>query len=512
MTRPIDNDPAFRGGDKSFNAKYAQGLWDPFSGGTELSEDMFLSQQEGLTRLGSFLQSGDFSQMRPFMLDPMHAKGAARDDISFYMYKVGRKSHWLDFPKGFTSYSKIYAIPQWSREKGNTPYYWLDFYTVLPTQKLNYLSADSCRLKPGDPVNEIDFRSWHNFGEQLLVDFLRGRNGISFDDLIVFDVDVKKKVSFGMYPLATDNDFVLHLGNNPSFQDGDRLRFTPRRDDQGFYQWEEVVKVVPDVSEKEFPHVVTYRLFPEEHALRAQRNFSPEKQLVTDYMSGVSGIDFVNLRPIPFTLLSGRKGAELGVVRGKQVFFYLSTGAFLPNEEGVLLSKQDDYRRHQWLELYKVDPETKAVVGECLEEGEIINGNIEQKKWPGIKRALLADFANGRVGYEALSPIPVKKPKGNVIPLWQEGQRPVYIILSRTLDLKEGEDLLFIPGEQSSNYTDFMLTKGGGVSLQRHRLDMASQTFRLEEVFPVVGKEEVSGEGAIDAAMSAMLKELEGER
>ncbi len=474
MTRPVDVDPRLRGANFVGLPKR---LYDPVAGMQEtlqLNESEFLSQREGVHGLGDFLRTNDFSLMQPFMLDLANA--ALHDGRpSVYVAKVDNRNVYLRFPKGldFSNLTKIYAIPKSSEAVGEQPYYWVDFYKDISPSTIGDLPLVSCRLKPEDSVNKIDFQNWRSLGEQLVIDFLSQKNGITFDDLMSFEIVISSK-SFLLG--KSMGNFIINLNYNSLVESGDRLRFIPRQDINKVYQWLDVIKVLPDVPEEELSKVSSYLMLLDEHKLQYIGWFGWPKQLLVDFMAAREHVTFKDVQPIPAKIPESRS-INLGSINKKEIIFTVPAGVFAPGESVVFVPNQDEQGRYQWLELYSANHDTNEAVGECVAQGRIIDGRIDQANWSGSETQLLKDCADGKgVSFQDLVPLPFKKGKRNIVFLWGG----TGLNISEMIDIEEGEDLFLLPEKEGVEYIDFSLHNKNG-ALMTYRFDLRSKKFTARE-------------------------------
>lgn len=343
--------------------------------------NLILFQKEGLARLSLFLTGKvNFSYLQPFILSVTEApKGNNR--LYFYIGKVENPNPYLSFacPPELSSEpsENIFVVPKTKTIEGKWPYYWLEFYLektgIFDGEQLPF---NACRINPEDTHRKIDFQNWHNIEEQLLADYLSGENNISFEDLMPFTIR-KRGTNLVCYRIGASKGIELSLHENPLILEGDMVKFVPREDDQKFYQWISVLKILPGVPEEQWPEVASYRLLPDKGALTTRGWFGPERQLLIDYLSGNSMKSFENLRPIRAIISSRASQITIGRIGGTQVTFPFPKGIIVLGEEVIIVPRQDEQKLHQWLELYKINPTMHMPEGGCLALHRILYGKIQ---------------------------------------------------------------------------------------------------------------------------------------
>lgn len=441
---------------------------------------MAMSDRVELTQIGDFFNGNlEFSQLQPMVLERPRDESAAP---GFYLGLLEKKVLFLRYPTGLLD--RTLVVPGSETQKGQLPYYWLDFFNP-PFENLTpeRFPDASCRLKPYDLHNPIDLMSWHGLGEQLLADYLLGKNGIAVDDLIPFSIYLRSQTT--NYNIAAQKELRLRLFHNPKVKMGDTLRVIPHHDEFNLYRWIDVMKIEWGALVVGLTGVGSYRLFPELGTFSALDWQGPESQMLVDYLSGKAGLEFKDLLPIRKIVPPSARSIILALFRVRNnldIRMFFPPGVLSPGEEVIVLPKQDDQGYYQWLELYRYDPRVQGPTGECLASGRLLDGKLEQSKWPGAERQLLVDFMSRSVPFENLRPIPLKMGKTVSLGICKSDGQKIYVIVSKLFGLKEDDELSLVPEENGEDGPRFLFKKGE-IDLGRYRLDLESKLFQIEDVF-----------------------------
>lgn len=440
--------------------------------------------------------------LSPFVLDisaKNPQKASKKPSYGFYLGQLnGASNFYLNFSIPEEQRGKIntlYVVPNYL-DVGDKPYYWLDFYNQDKTKEDEKGElVTSCRLKPEEPVNKISFERWHGIGEQLLADYILGENNVSFENLVPFDIPVSAKSGLAMYRIGAREGLEIHLEENPLAKSGKTLRFIPKKDEQGMYEWMEIDLVDDQVPQTKWQQVASYRLNPLEHRMSTQGWFGPEKQLLIDYLQG--NISFENLMPIRTKITTKGDYVDLIVskrIHNKMVSFYFPKDSFAIGDEVVFMPRQDQKKYYQWLEVYRTDPDSGDAIGKAVSSGRLLDGKFIQKGWNGYEIELLKEFAGGNKSYEDLVPLNLQRGENPMINLWKEGAQKIYFVPSLLFGVAKGDDLLLIPEEQEGENVNFLL-KRGELVLGRYRF------YRQEKVFKLTGVIHQAQEGFFDEKM-----------
>ncbi len=424
-----------------------------------------LTQEEGLRTLYRFLiGEADFDSLKIIRFDLsggkyQYEKGHYRFYIgdrventkgtrSRYMFNVNTARYLGHEPE------QLFAVPR-RAEVGQRPYYWLEF-TEKITEDSNFPSFYSLRLTPDHPTRKTDSLHWNGLEEQLLVDFIKGENGIKFTDLIPFRI-TRTSLS---YALGRLRNLSLYFENIHS-KNGDQLLIVPNTDPQNIYTW---IDIFREQSEgKDSIKIITYRILQDQKKIYSQGWRNPETQYLVDFLDGNPQIIFDNLRPVRVKL--GRK-SEIYFGKGKDKEYYIGIGtaADLGVDEIVLIPKQDPKGLYQWVEAYKFDPETGEPVGEAVTSVRLIQGiGFVNEGWYGCGIQSLIDFVNKERKFEDLLPITVKVKKSlQTVALWRNIQKKehVYIVLSRKFNLRFGDIVELFPDGEENDIVIYKLFKG----------------------------------------------------
>lgn len=483
---------------EKFQRILLSGIHEPIS-----EPSLLLQQKEGLRRLYAFLYLGNgFETLSPFVLDISSKNASFRSQESsplykFYMGGMTGKSFGFTVPSDVLESNRgvLWSFPR-TLQKGNGRYYWVEVYNP-DDQNENITPFSGCRLRPEWDHKKYDFSHWHSIEEELLADYILGENDVTFADLIPIDLLVKHKKFLAPYHLAGRRQITLNLGGNSQISVGDRLRLLPRQDDERSSQWLDVLKMTERQPIDKFLRVLSYRLLPEKHSLIGLSWVDPEQQRLIDFMAGNRNIKFEDLKPIYFISLC-QNGVSIGVIQGKQIFFYFPKEAIQYGEEAVLLPRQDGLGRYQWLELYKTDPKTHQPIGDLIVSGRIVDGRIQQHLWLGIERQLLKDYSDGLVNFADLKPVPIQVGEGQrLVHMWYKGGKKVYLGLWSSFNLLPGDNLTLEPEEETADRATFLLIRGEDKRiLTRYLYRRGQNKFDIQDKIVSNGDLKVSAEEA----------------
>ncbi len=444
---------------------------------------LLLGEIAGLTNIYAFLYEGRLFSPLPFVLDISTKKTNLRQNATLlrHQFYMGGSNKYLSFsipPSILENSQQIYAYPK-MLNVGRTPYYLIDLYDKPKTVERSK-PFSSARLNPHSLLHKINFISWHGISEQLVADCINGENGIEFDDLGSFDVYVENKAMFISYRLAGEPNLIINLVENSKIQAGDTLRFIPKQDKRKIYQCLDVVKVIEGAQEREYPMISSYRISLQENTIRSQGWDSIEKQLLTEFMTSQNNVQFSDVKPIYFTA-NEDNSITLTRVNGRQIAYYYPEGTFAKGEEGVFIPKQDETESYQWLELYKTDPTTHLPKGSLINTGRIFDGKVDTQKWSGPEKQLLIDHLENNTPFSSLKDISLTVGNTEVLTIFRRGKNKVYIVLSRSFNLQEGDKIVLSPESESEPYLYFTLLHEGQF-LERYRFDLINRTFRTERM------------------------------
>src|SRR3989344_1620287 len=253
------------------------------------------NSKEGLLKLRDFLYGGaDFSALQAVVLPLKDVSTESGDDIvtHFYYLKTGAYLN-VPVPARLLLGKRIRVVPN-QYAAGLEPYHWLDIYGDADSESEPF---SSCGLYPNSDRNKIDHIRWHGVGEEVLTDFIDGRNGIKVDDVTPFDFNVGQRSRLSSYSIAGRAHISLALNENNKIANNDVLRFVTRQDETGKYTWLDIYKKLDGISSDQWPIVSSHRILLEEHKLE---NIWPgvERQIFLDYLAGDKGINFESLKSI----------------------------------------------------------------------------------------------------------------------------------------------------------------------------------------------------------------------
>lgn len=419
-----------------------------------------LTQEEGLSALNRFLQrQAGFETLGILKLDVRGER--YRENNGVYRFYLGLLEEGNNQPiclrlnlthhLGYVP-EHAYAIPRIAHI-GNTPYYWLEFREEISGNTLcpPFLSV---RLRPDQPVKKIDQLNWRGLEEQLLVDFIRGENGIKVSDLKQFSVKVSPNRN--SFCLGGEDNLRINLKDNPRIMDVDELWITPRKDPQNIYTWIEINRKDQD---EDFIMVSKYLILPDEKRIKGWRCKSVEAQYFLDYLSGNPKVVFDNLKPLRLKISNQSNQQCIGTACDKRYTITTPRSDEIGADEIILIPKQDPKGLYQWVDMYKIDPETGNPVGEAVFSARMITGLgfLEGGRFEAGKQALY-DFANGKRSFDDLLPIKLKKDTDkNAICLWATQNQQVYLHFSVKSDLKTGDELELIPVKEEDGTVIFRL-------------------------------------------------------
>lgn len=465
--------------------------------------DFTKNHARGMLRiLRDFLYAeGDFNSLSPFYLSlvgRLHSNmGTGYGCAYFIGYKDTGKDAYLPIripvERRDNPPSGVYVMPN-SHSGGEKPYYWLDLYEEDPATQIDSIPLAACRLNPDDPKNKVDYKHWHNIGEQLLADYIEGVNGIKFENLEPFTISPK---SLWVYQLGVRPNLRIGMGENPILKDANKIVFKPRQVVDSRYQYLEAF--IPPLDENSTP-VAAYRLFPESKTLSGSRKLSgitPEKQILGEYLSGIPGIKHQDLLPIKARIGDGTS-ITLCTVDDKQVNFWFKKGVINPGEEVVFIPRQDDQNLYEWMEVQKLDPATGKPTGKIVGTSRLVKSGLFQSSWNGPELQLLREYGERALSFDNLRPIPLRRRKTDVLTLWREGNTKTYLTLSLKFGLTEGSELLLSPLREAGSNLEFLLTAGER-RLARYSYDTLKQKFFTLEIL-YTGENDSEGKISSDEA------------
>lgn len=445
----------------------------------------YVPAKDGLTALDKFV-AGKIVNLPPFSLPVRYKIPTGKNYCIFDYYQgiqTGVQTYFhfiLSREQTLRLGETLYVVPHSETTRGLNPYYWL---TLHPAPEDNSPRLTSCRLRPEEEKHKIKFQGWHGLEEQLLADYILRINNLRFGNLLPFSlVDINKN-NLKAYLIAGVTGLAIQIGENSTIQNGDTLRFIPRTDDQQLYEWFDILKHTHPLPEERWPLVCSYRLLSAEHRIYSSGWFGPERQLLIDRIQDRAEIKFENLRPIRATASSNGKEVNFFRLSSRNVkgTIYLRTGLLSPEEETVSKPRRDEQSLYEWLELYRVEPLTSSTTGEMLTSARITPEGLTQQDWLGVERQLLRDYVDGLVLFKNLKPITLVIGEGkDMIHLWKDGEKKVYLVLSKSFDLHPGDKLSFMPENEIDNGAIFLLAKNSQI-FGRYKLDRNSGQFTCIE-------------------------------
>lgn len=454
-----------------------------------LDDNFIADQKMGLNLLGHFLQGNiPFSKLPKFVLDINHEKLINKRNLHFRSATRLGVEIFITIPKDRLSRppNRLKVIPRMEDTKGANPYYWIDLFEETDNGDGSF-PMFSGRLLPEEA--RLDFKSWHNLGEQLLVDFLWKNNGITFTDLIPFNIRMGKKGS--PYFIAAREELPI-VALHGDVEDNEILRFIPRSHLDKYF-WIDLFKTQINTPDSELLQVGSYRLFPETRQLRGRKAYTDiERVLLLDYIQGNNDLKFTDLKPIHIVYKKQENNSIL-IIRNKGVDLTINPSRNLPDGSPVvLIPKQDDHEIYQWLELYQYDPNNHQIIGSCLASARIVKGSgLAQRGWYGPEREYFRDYLEGKIPSEYLTAIPLIVGDSQTIWLNSASQYPhletsygkdgkgIYLSLPQMgINLSKGDNLLLVPENKENNFIFFSL-RFGNQDLGLYKFDIDKETFEM---------------------------------
>lgn len=466
-----------------------QYLYNLAFGDVDFSSDAearrILTQQEGLGALNNFLQRrADFTDLGVFSLDLGGEKYRRQGgQFQFYLGRLqeGTKNpYYLSIsPAHYLGYEpeQLFVVPRMA-EVGENPYFWIEF-TEEVTGDAMRPSFLSYRLRPEQPISKIDSKYWRGLEEQLLVDFIKGENDITVNDLTPFRIRLNPKGH--PYSFGAVQDLKLNLTGNSQIKGGDELLVVPHTDSQNKYAWIDILK---ESGEGQEPiKVSAYRILQEEKRLSGLGWRNPETQYIVDYLSGDPRITFDNLRPLRVKL--PERFNQISIGQGTDKYFQISiaNATDLGVDEVVLIPKQDPKGLYQWVDAYKFDPETGEPVGEIVASARMIQGvGFERTGWFGAGRQSLIDYSNGERTFDELLPIILQVGANTkMLDVWGVQKEHVWLTLSVKSGLNTGDTIDLVPAKEENGVVTYKMVRGN-VELGSYSFDKATKRYSVIEL------------------------------
>lgn len=444
----------------------------------------FARAKEGLMALDEFISGKRGSQdLPPFALPTRYHTSPALNGVCDFDYYLGiqtRVQRFLGFRLSLDQITglgnTIYVIPHSEISRGQTPYYWL---TLHSDSSENSPILTTCRLRPEEEKHKIIFQGWHGLEEQLLADYVLGRNNLRFTDLLPFVLTNINKGYLRNYRIAAQKELTVSIGENSKLQDGDILKFVHKTDDQRLYEWLEILKDVSPLPEERWPLICSYRLLPEEHRFYSTGWLGPERQLLLDRIQGRPEVNFEDLKPIIADVWGNGESISLFELRTNlpKGTIYFKPGFLAPKEKAIIIPKRDGQGIYEWLDLYSLNPTTKEPQGEILASGRITPDGINQRDWHGVEKQLLKDFIDGKISFVFLKPITFTVGRCKAyVNLWKEDGKKIYLVFSSSFNAETQDALTLEPEKETEEGADFILLKNN-TPLARYRLNSKDRKF-----------------------------------
>lgn len=449
-------------------------------------DNLFLSQEEGLRLLGQFLrQETPFGSLQPFVLEFSRSlvEGKSRQ-MRFYIGPSGSVQSGHNYMNLLITQTQelgpfLYVIPRAEQERGINPYYWLDFYNE-EIENLEGKPVTACRLDPEKSKSKIDFRYWHGLEEQLLVDLILGNNGVMPSDLLPFVIRLTGANSYYLDSYRT-HGLRINLKGSPLLNGNNELKVVPRTDEQNLYHWIDIFKVLHDTPEDLWPKVSSYRIIPGEQKLISNNWSNPEIQVLIDYLSGVEGVSFENLRPIKVKLRAKSERVQIFGVNKYYINLPPSSVMDRKYQEVVLIPKQDEKGIYQWLEAYALDSATNNPYGECITSVRVVKGEgiVGTMRWLGPGKQHLYDYFKSKILFSQLIPISLVVGKSDMISIWNQKGDSLRLYISRDFGLIKGDIVSLVPEQELDGKLSYLLMRNGN-ALGRYFLMLGDSKFTLE--------------------------------
>lgn len=469
--------------------------------------DQLLYPREGLSRLGQFLlHKVDFKTVQPFLLDLTTEANmdSTPDKLGcwFFIEKFNGKTLTLRFrfKQDQTPSSGKFIIFPHSRAIGDKPYYWLDIHQYDDAiQDYGDTSlVKSCRLKPEDPINKIDFMFWRGVNEQILVDYINEENGITFENLRGFFL---RNDGSGYWTLGKRNNLPLDLTHNHVAKDAPAIFVKTAQDEYKLYQWINVFAVETTNQQGTLVKAREFRIDRKHHRITKDWQ-GYEKQLLIDFAGNNGFVTFDMLKPIPVEVPPHITTIVVvnSTIHNLSMAFYIDKDEAVNGEKMLVLPRTDENHRYQWLELHRIDLASDEPTDPIVAWGRLENGKLTQSGWKGPEIQLLLDYMEGLVLFDDLKPIPVVLTDSRVIYLTGLPGRVngIFIRIPSLLDFKSGDSVLFIPNSASGIVIDLLLSQNGDPRA-RYRLNTRTGQTYLETIFYQGGELQFKGLVYIDS-------------
>jgi hypothetical protein len=426
----------------------------------------------GLDRIFDFLEGEiDFEDLKPFKADMNAYKTYSQNVFTFYLGKGEEGSKNLSFSVGEDlDVAEAYVFPKSEENKGKNPYYWLEFYEEVPGQD----SPDgepfsSVRLLP--ELGKTESRIWKGLGEQLLTDYLHGKNGLSFDDLVPFTIHLSSPTA---YAFSADRSINIYFEQD-DIKTGTTLKIIPRKDDVGVYEWIEIYIDNEEDQNEYSKFISSYRMTPDQQMKLSSREwYGPERQLLFDFLNDRRDVAFEDLKPIRVRVANKRNAVNLL----PQVSINIKEDV---RGDIIFIPRQDEEKSYQWFDVYKIDDGSGLVEENAFTSVRLQDGKFVQKGWYGYEKQLLRDYLNGEKTFDDLRPINLIKRKSDVLSLWKEEGRKVYIALSKNFGVQDGDQLELVPVAESGQSVEFAILQNG-VELGYYNFDVTERKFYLKSI------------------------------
>lgn len=225
-----------------------------------IETEVISSEQEGLQRLNAFLsERQDYSVLNPFTINLVDRNPhlSRPHTYSIYAGLMGERDLSFKIIRPQQGDGRLFVMPK-RFGNGHMQYVWLDFYT----NTINQLPFASCRLQPTEKITKMNFKSWHSIGEQLILDYLLQSNGVNFENLEQFfiQVPVANQGKQFVYDIACEPSLHINFHISQLVRPGTLLHVTPYKAESSDTGKLLISKVTPLATPDSFQTIASFQL------------------------------------------------------------------------------------------------------------------------------------------------------------------------------------------------------------------------------------------------------------